>query len=85
MVYQSEDEQFDSRFLKQQERLAIYCDYYAIDQAEIKRDPALLDYIVSHQRILDELISGYTEMGPINRQICDEFVDCECDDENKNS
>lgn len=30
MVYQSEDEQFDSGLLKQQERLAIYCDYYAI-------------------------------------------------------
>lgn len=85
MASQNQADQFDRKFLNRRDRLAIYCDYYAIDQAEIQHNPTLLNYVVSHQQILDELISGYTEMGPINQQICDEFVGCECDDENQKS
>jgi hypothetical protein len=70
-------------FKSNADRLAAYCDYYAIDRRELQRDPLLLKYITAHQQILDELINGYEEMGPLNKKICNEFVECECECELK--
>ena len=80
----ADQDKFGKKLFKNDaERLAAYCDYYAIDFSELKHDPLLLQYITAHQQVLDDLINGYEEMGPLNKKICNEFVECEAECELK--
>ncbi|WP_281165846.1 hypothetical protein [Liquorilactobacillus sicerae] len=77
MAYQNE---FGKDIFKnEKDRLNAYCAYYAIDQYQLEKDPSLFEYVIKHQKILDDLIKGYEEMGPLNKKICSEFVSCECE------
>ncbi|KRM92963.1 hypothetical protein [Liquorilactobacillus cacaonum] len=66
------------------ERISIYCDYYSINQQELEKDNMVAEYVEAHRHILDELINGYKEMGPLNKKICDEFIGCDCETEYEN-
>ncbi|KRM00036.1 hypothetical protein [Liquorilactobacillus satsumensis] len=78
MTYHFDENTTNGFVSKEDERLSIYCDYYSIDQGELKNS-LIADYVDAHHQILDELINGYKEMGPLNKKICDEFVGCECE------
>lgn len=80
----TDQDKFGKKLFKNNtDRLAAYCDYYAIDLRKLQHDPLLLEYITAHQQVLDDLINGYEEMGPLNKKICNEFVECEAECELK--
>lgn len=71
----------DDLIIDNNERKALYCEFYAIDQRELEEDKVVAEYVENHHQILDALIAGYKEMGPLNKKICDELVGCECETE----
>ncbi|KRL06233.1 hypothetical protein [Liquorilactobacillus oeni] len=77
MTYHFDEHTANNFFANKNERISIYCDYYSIDQGELEKNSVMADYVDAHHQILDDLISGYKEMGPLNKKICDEFVGCE--------
>ncbi|KRL05957.1 hypothetical protein [Liquorilactobacillus hordei] len=66
------------------ERISVYCDYYSINRRDLEENNVVAEYVEAHRYILDELISGYKEMGPLNKKICDEFIGCDCETEYEN-
>lgn len=58
-----------------------YCQFYAIQPEDLKSDPKIAEYVNEQKNILESLITGYAEMASINREICEDFANCElgCD------
>lgn len=52
--------------------IADYCAYYSITN-EALNDSEIFNSILSHKKTMDELISGYSEMGQLNSEICNDF------------
>lgn len=52
--------------------LADYCAYYSISN-EALNDSEILKSVLSHQKAMDELIDGYSEMGQLNSEISNDF------------
>ncbi|KRK45646.1 hypothetical protein FC66_GL001297 [Dellaglioa algida DSM 15638] len=52
--------------------LADYCAYYSISN-EALNDTDILNSVLSHQKTMDELIDGYSEMGQLNSEISNDF------------
>ena len=80
MTYHFEDV-MDDLIVDNNERIALYFDFYAIDRHELEKDKVVAEYVEKHHQVLDALITGYKEMGPLNKKICDELVGCECETE----
>ncbi|MHC9532200.1 hypothetical protein ACVQ8P_06380 [Dellaglioa sp. BT-FLS60] len=53
--------------------IADYCAYYSITNEALLKDKDILNLVLSHQEAMDELISGYSEMGQLNSEICHDF------------
>ncbi|EKW98361.1 hypothetical protein [Ligilactobacillus saerimneri] len=57
---------------------ALYCSFYSVDEATIKEDPVVADYVAAHREALEALIAGYGEMGNLNQEICAEYLGIDC-------
>ena len=58
--------------------LALYCSFYSVDIADVREDPEMADYMERHRAALEQLISGYHELGNLNQEICNEYLGVDC-------
>ena len=71
------EESFNAKFVSDNQKFVSYCEFYDISTLAV--DSQALDYIEKSSDKLDALIAGYSEMATLNREICSEFSNCECE------
>ena len=63
------------------DELALYCEFYGVDQKNLEEDVGLAEYIDEKRPALKQLINGYIQMSDFNQEFCEKFLGCECGDD----
>lgn len=74
-----EDDWRRTKTVLQYQNIEEFCEFYAIDINEIKDHPEYAAHIEKYHQALEDLITGYDQMGGLNQELCGIFGKCECE------